>query len=111
MVEHDLSCTVYVDAAGKRGLALLIADFLKVEVNMNNIEDEYVSIFVLNNKRRDYSEDIPVFLNYECYLEVEAMQGISYKTFIEHVKALNKFLRSKGFKTVVVSDSEEDFNE
>jgi hypothetical protein len=110
MLGQDLYCTIYVDTEGKQALTILVADFLKAKIHINNIENKYVSIFVMNNKRRDYSDDTPVFLNYGCYLEIEAMQGADYKSFIEHVKVLNKFLRTNGFKTVVVSDFEEDFD-
>jgi hypothetical protein len=117
LIDGDLYCTVYVDAdIGKPGFVIMISDFLDGEIFLRDIESKYLSIFVMKNE--DYDPILKdkgqrgAFVYYHYYIDIDpAAEGVDYKTFIEHVKALNKFLRSKGFKTVVVSDSEEDFNE
>lgn len=116
LVDGDLYCTVYVDADIMHPrFVILISDFLDGEIFLRDIESKYLSISVMKNE--DYDPILKdkgqrgAFVYYRYYIDIDPAEGVDYKTFIEHVKALNKFLRSKGFKTVVVSDSEENFNE
>lgn len=75
------------------------SNYLDVEINHNDEHDEFMK------------KKLKGFLYFPYYLEVNALKNIEYNVYLQQLKNLINFLRSKGFQVVAICDFEDELND
>jgi hypothetical protein len=91
----------------------MINDFLNGKIFLRNIDNDYLSLSVMQNKdydpiKKNNVEDGPLY--YQYYLDIEPSGKTDFDTYLIHIKSLISFFKTKGFNPIAACKFEDKLN-